>query len=328
MIVTIKRRTPGFTLLELLISITIASLISALVFNIFTQQRNTLHTVDVHEDIDVTTAIMLRQLAHDLAGVWQPISVTEKQKSNEGESSASGTFAQGGKVRELTFKPMTGAFVASQKNSQLHELTFITENPLHRFVSPLPYIPPKPQMVRVTYEFNNKQLLRSESVINIQSPGQITKTNPIVVADNISSIVCSFIYTITTDAEPKVEELPTWDSNQFFAALDTLKTKKNATIEIPKIPPLPSMVKLRVSLWDKLKTRQYTYSYLMPIPTAKFSYDAGSVVLRPPLPQPKPKPPTPAQQQAVPQILVNSPQRAQQFQNLTTALAKKLGLPQ
>ncbi len=107
----------GFTILELLISITIASLISALVFNIFQQQHNTLRAIDEHEDVDVSTAIMLRQLTHDLSGVWQPITVIEKQKITQGEgaTSASGTFAQGGKVRELTFKPMSGALISGQK---------------------------------------------------------------------------------------------------------------------------------------------------------------------------------------------------------------------
>ncbi len=185
-------------------------------------------------------------------------------------------------------------------------------------------------MVRVTYQFKNNQLLRSESVINLQNPSQITKTQPIVVADNISNMVCSFLYTSSTQKDGTIEESPTWDSNQFFAALDTRKKgdNKSQKIEIPKMPPLPSAIKVRITLFDRLKIRQHSYSTIIPIPTAPFTHDAGVMVLQPPLPQQKQNPLAQIKQGAVPQILVRTPQRAKQFQDLSLAAAKHIGMPQ
>lgn len=322
----------GFSALELLISIALAALLSTLIFNIFNQQHLTLRAVDEHEDIDTSTAITLRQLAHDLAGVWQPISVLEAKKTvekKEGEVEEPGAFAAGTKIRELTFKPLPNAFMATEKNGQLDELTFITENPLHRFVNPLPYIAPKPQMVRVTYQFKDKKLLRSESVVHLQSNATPPKTQPITVAENISSIVCTFIYTTSAEKEqaPIRHEQATWSSNLFFAALDQNKEKKKQPSEktpIPKIPPLPSMVKVRITLFDKPQLRQHSFSYLMPIPTATFAHQAGILILQPPVPKAQNKPPMAPAQPGMPQIFAKTPERLELMNKLTQGLANTL----
>ncbi len=331
-------QSPGLSVLELLISITLAALLSTLIFNIFYQQHNTILAVEEHEDVDVSTAVVLRQLAHDLAGVWQPISVTEAKKTVEKaegaqEQEKESTPVSGTKIRELTFKPLTNAFVATEKNNQLDELTFITENPLHRFVTPLPSVPPKPQMVRVMYQFKDKKLLRSEAVVNTKTGAQATKTQPIVVAENITSMVCTFMYTTSSDKEHVLNEQSNWDSNLFFASLLT-KTQKeqDKTAKqnpIPKIPPLPSMVKVRITLFDKLQRRQHSYSYLIPVPTATFAHQAGITILQPPMPKPKENNAPLAQLRqpgGMPQIFVRTPQRAQLMNNLTTGLSKAFGL--
>jgi len=253
---------PGFTLIELLAGLVISALLIISVSNLFYQLNMTVRSVETTVDLDQASVITLHQVSHDLEAAYMPALRTPVEK----EEKTTGTGTPG--------KPIERAFFASEKDKRFDQLTFITTSPLTRFVAPVANVLPKPQLVRVTYQLQERkekkgkeaiyELLRSEGEL-VQDPKK--KPRPLVVASNIKQCSFAFQYTTTVDVKPgqTQKSFMTWSSDAAF--------EQNA-----QLPPFPESVQFKVVLWDNSLETERGYELLIPIAC----YQQAILVQKPP----------------------------------------------
>ncbi len=154
---------PGYSLLELIIGIFLASMLA---ITLFQSVRNTTSTVELADDImdlDMRVAIFHHQFARDTIGIFVPSSYAEapadrdKHDTSKASEKTSPTPAPQQPVEKE--KPETDQnpaklpdklFYSVNEQGQLSEFTFITTNPVSVYEKAT-NVTVKPRMVRVQY---------------------------------------------------------------------------------------------------------------------------------------------------------------------------------
>jgi len=291
----------GFTLLELLIATLLASIVAGILFAALYQVNRFVPLIDSMTGVAERAALLNAQLERDLSGATVPLEFytrqpkkeepkqpgqaekkeqdEQKQNAQKKEKEAKSASAQ----QEEPKKPLEKVFYGVNKDGMLHQLSFITTNPLQVYWSEKSGSA-RPRMARVLYTLkpepatkkNAKKsyvLVRQESA-NLEfdaiASGQSAKE--MVVIDSIKS--CTVEYTSILVEEPQSDEQEeeeketgkkeqkeqqaTGKKRSVKKNLDWLD-KKEESEEKQKLPLMPSMVEFTIALWDAKKVRSHTY---------------------------------------------------------------------
>ena len=234
---------PGIILIEVMLALVISSMLAAsLLFSLY--QMNI--TQDAVTDL-VTTygkiAIVRHQLARDIMGAFVPVQFDAQQTAPEKEKQ----------------KPLDKIFYSVNKEGKLDTLTFITSNPMEVYWGKKSG-KPKPRIARVVYRVQPEKRRKNSYVLMRQEGSQLdfavykqdAKDAPRTyqVVDGIKDLVITY-FTKTKAEEKKPPEYKTakeWKEQQ--------KDKKIT---------LPSLVEVRLALWDSSYKREDTFVFTVPL---------------------------------------------------------------
>lgn len=273
----------GFSLIEVLIALSIASIIGIALFSSLDQMTRISNKVDTIIEDDDRMALLHNQLKKDLSGAFVPTQAVEqpidKDKKNK--------------------KPLEKVFYSSnsEKNT-LNTLTFITTNPLTSYGSS------KPRIARVVYKMvpqkeNGQQpsytLLRQQGPdLEYDTYKQDNKKNrSYAVAEQIKNLTIEYTTTKKSvqknDSKnpPELETVKEWDSDKNAPkekAQEETKKKENAATQKNQQSPqnpekkekeeriwLPLYATITITLWDARKKHEYTTQLIVPIVGSSFT---------------------------------------------------------
>lgn len=128
------RHRSGFTLIEVLIGILLASIMATALFALFDQVRLFIPRIDRYTDVYSKIAIANNQLERDFSGVCVPLEYTpKKDKKEEKPEVASDTKSPAAtqpEPKKKERKRLEKIFYSENAGDMLSELTCITTNPL------------------------------------------------------------------------------------------------------------------------------------------------------------------------------------------------------
>ena len=161
----------GFSLIELMVVLTISSGIALMLFQVYNQSMRILGRVDGIVSTDIRVFTFYDRFEKDVTGAFIPLigdlelakKMLEKhegdvrtQQLKQQEKSAEGSDKEKKSEKPQKVKPVTLAdiqvkrsFVCSQKDGKLSQLSFITNNPMEVYSEGSSVV--KPRIARVSY---------------------------------------------------------------------------------------------------------------------------------------------------------------------------------
>lgn len=282
-------KAPGFILIELLVSLLIASLLSIGMMNSLTMVFKTNDIMDGLMDTSAGAMRMQQQLERDLSGVIIPLSLIATDAS--GQTPLPGnqpgqTPAVPAPKKELVEQKNQQLFFATQKDKNTDVLTFITTNPLASFWSDTAG-QSKSRIARVVYRLepdkNNPplfRLMRQEGMdldFKQYESGAKKQIQALEVARGIKAFSLTFMVEDEPDKKeksdsnksvPGVAPTPTTPSAEpkktiTYKTLDEWRgeEKKDASTG-KKEPKIPRFVRLKLTLTDTKKKREENFEYI------------------------------------------------------------------
>lgn len=292
----------GFTLIELLIATVLASIVATILFSALYQVNRFVPLIDNMTGIVEKAALLNAQLERDLSGVTVPLEFYARQpkkdeqkknpeavKKEEAQKKEKEAQDKTKKEEEKPKPPLEKVFYGVNKDGMLHQLSFITTNPLQVYWSDKSG-GARPRMARVLYTLKpepSKQknakksyvLVRQESAnleFDALASGQSAKE--MVVIDGIKSCTVEYTSIITDDTQSAEQEEGEKETGQKESGAQNPQAKKRSVKKNPdwlgkkeeseekqKLPLVPSMVEFTVALWDAKKVRSRTYPFKIKI---------------------------------------------------------------
>jgi len=284
----------GFTLVEILIAMAIASFVIGLLFNGIFQANNMMKKNDSRIDMTQRAALVLHQFQKDIMGSFVPLEAQPKEKKAETTDSKSTTTASNpsqqpkktpSKKKKDT-KPLTKIFYGTTKNKNLDLLTFITNNILEIYWSDRAG-KARPKIARVVYrlvkdknEKDSYTLLRQESSKLDFDAFKLDTTKKIRAYELISGIKeLSVQYMVQEEKKEDKEkasqnEEPSEDKTnkqqepkkfKTSKIWDLEKEKKEDKEDKPEKRKVPNYVLIKIVLWDDVKESTETFNTTIPI---------------------------------------------------------------
>lgn len=280
---------PGFMLLELLVSMVIASMIALALFASFSQTNRAVYTVDNIVDVSYKQTVAINQLTKDISGAFIPVQGRKKKSQEEDKKQAQeneklkkeARASSSAKATADKKKPLTKIFYGTAKDGQLNVLTCITNN------STLEY---PIGMVRVVYRlvaeksFNPKKpayvLLRQESAIKLnfddfnpeQKEGGVRAYELI---GNVKKITVAYTAAVN---KPRNEPAAKATSNeqQFereYKVLNEWVMEEEQEKQYKDYTKIPFAVDVDLVLWDDRKEREHKVSFKIMLPNEVVEYE-------------------------------------------------------
>jgi prepilin-type N-terminal cleavage/methylation domain-containing protein len=297
-------KSAGFTLLELIIALAIAAMLSASL-TLFLSQSNT-YQIAVQNRASVYTRaiVFFHQFEKDLSGAHIPMQnkISEQQKKEKTEQAGKKPAIPEKKPaaakepetkKEEPIKPLSRVFYLEQKDNNMQQLTFITNNPLKVYWSSS-IGAPKPSIARVVYYLkpdpdhaNSFILMRQEGTdldISAYEQKAAKAVRAYEVIDGIQS--CSIRLVVIEHEQEKekektakeaAEKEPTktapkpTDTKAPFTTTEytswnwPLTEKKQTDGEKQPSSVLPHLVSLTLRLWDAQYDRTVECTYTITI---------------------------------------------------------------
>jgi prepilin-type N-terminal cleavage/methylation domain-containing protein len=284
----------GFTLIELLIATVLASIVATILFSALYQVNRFVPLIDNMTGVVERAALVNAQLERDLSGTTVPLEFYARQPKKEEQKQASETAKKeegqkkeqeakknaAEKKEEEPKKPLEKVFYGVNKDGMLHQLSFITTNPLQVYWSEKSG-GARARMARVLYTLKPEpttkkgakksyMLVRQESA-NLEFDAVASQSvKELVVIDGIKSCTVEYTSILTDGAQGEEEEEKeatqkeqkqegsSGKKRSVKKNIDWLDKKEEAQ-EKQKLPLIPSMVEFTLILWDAKKVRSRTY---------------------------------------------------------------------
>lgn len=289
---------PGFSLIEVLIALAIASIIGVALFTSITQMSRMSGRLDVIMHDDDRMAVIQHQLKKDLSGAFVPTQAVEQPADKDKKNK----------------KPLQKVFYSSLQEKNLNILTFITTNPL------MSYGNARPRVARVVYKLVAEKekgtapfytLYRQQgNDLDFEAYKQENaKNRAYPVAEHIKSLSVEFSTpkkspeksasepndqaTAKKSGAPAKKEnveweiVKEWDSDKFdtpekkeVPKKDTKSDTKNGDQQQQQKSQekekkerkwLPAFAKISITLWDENKKHEYSSQLIVPIVGASFT---------------------------------------------------------
>lgn len=276
----------GFTIIELLISMFIASILSVSLTN-YLNQVYTFQTIMTNIiDADTRANMVTSQLEADLMGIFVPFenlqtetdkekkeNTTEKNKPSQ-ETIIEASTRQEKKEKQI--QPYENIFLAQAKDKQLNVLSMISTNALNVYWSET-VGKPKPNITRIIYRIipdqNNKQSFmltrREQKNLNYQ-PYKDEKqlSDEYVLADGIKELIITYHAQPQPTDDQDAESITSTQQAKYIKAHIWQWPKKNVEQEQEKKEDiiLPNMVTLELILWNEQYNRSTPFTYAINIP--------------------------------------------------------------
>lgn len=280
----------GFSIIELLIAMAIASALSGTLFMLMRQSSTMTKTVDTVTDFSLRAEALVRVIERDISGSTIPLTymmqmIEKKQKQSkktpqptptQGEANAQeqsdSQLAENKKDQknELFGPEITKIYAATGDAKKLIQLTFITNNTLQGYWSSS-IGQAKPNIARISYILEQKKndagkllytLKRKESpALEMGAFEADAKNSFYVVADNISFFVCSYItLSAAEDGTVESEKSFSWNS-------DELQKKELENVESKELfySVVPRAVLISYTLAQEKGTATYSGEIIIPI---------------------------------------------------------------
>jgi hypothetical protein len=280
----------GFSLVEVLISSTMATLLSIALFLAWGQLQKTAVKVDNTISINDRILLLQRQFEQDFMGICLPIS-RPYIKSEEKEESAPPAAAPGEQKEPAASKKEKPKVVervfyaTTQIGDNLDILTFLTNNPMQVYWSDRAG-GARPRIARVQYTLKKDESKKDkkDSYTLYRQEGY---TLDIDRFDKENKDAIRSYALITGIKELKLTywqevQKKTLRQAQGDRADEGEKSKNEITKDIKKISiwdlekekpvkdvfirPIPTMIKIELNIWDMQKKKSYAYASMIPVP--------------------------------------------------------------
>jgi len=270
-------------LIELIVATLIASMVSTVLLTALYQGNKVQAFVDDLISTSERIGIIANQLERDLAGSFVPIQAEQgdiEEALSAAEKSDISQTAQGGQKegQKKQAKPIEKIFYSTNKNGMLDTLSFVTNNPLVVFVGKdVGTI--KPKVVRVQYTVKPEQGTKDSYALFRQEGNELDladykNVRPYEIIGGIKKITVSFTARLEKKEEKKTEQKsqenqkvsyeykvqPEWISEQ------KKDQKQSDKKQEPEFPRIPYAVEFKITLWDKLHTKDEEFTIVCEIP--------------------------------------------------------------
>lgn len=252
----------GFVLLEILITMLIAGLLSTGLLTTIFQVQRVQQTVNTITSVYGRVAILQNQMEREVMGAFVPAQVDMIQTTT---------------VKKDQPRPLQKIFYSMGKGNggRLDILTFITANPLTIFVG-VKDSKLKPRVARVVYRLlpdklrkNSYVLMRQEGTTSLDfekyTPDAQGEFRAFAVIDGIQNLVVRYV---TIEQEPSEDQKKMKRVYKKSSEWQSEKKKDDASkTEIQKKEPirLPHQVEIEISLWDTAFEQTHTFQLIIPI---------------------------------------------------------------
>ncbi len=255
---------PGFVLVEIIISVLIASFLSIGLLTTIVQINRVQQTINTITNVNGRIAILQNQMERDIMGAFVPAQIDTIQTST---------------LKQDQQKPLEKIFYGTNKGNggRLDVLTFITSNPLEVFHG-VKNIKLKPRVARVVYRLvpderrkNSYILQRQEGTSDLvfekyktDSTGEL---RPFAMIDDIQDLTIKYVVIEQSSAEDTKQTKRTykkssaWQSEQKKAPTAAQEQKSQQKEPIR----LPNYLEVTVSLWNSTFDATRTFNLVMPI---------------------------------------------------------------
>ncbi len=266
-----KYKSQGYVLLELLISLVIAGMISAALIAAIMQLTDVDKATDNLTSIYGRLAIFQNQMQRDIMGAfvptqYNPLHIPKDPKATDDKE-------------PQKIQPLEKIFIGtSQENTaQFESLTFITDNPLQIFAG-VKNAAIKPRIARVVYRLlpgkrkHSFTLWRQEGSTDLHfekykqdAQGEF-RSFPLI--DGIREMTIHYL--LTEQASKKKDEKESEVSyvhkrQTSWKDQEEKKDQKKYPGASPPYPKLPHAVEIELSLWDIALASYKTYTMTIPI---------------------------------------------------------------
>lgn len=246
----------GFTPLEIMIALAIATLLGGLLMQSLYQLTNTMARVDQISTLDMRVIVFKNLLEKEFAGAFVPQLVPIEQEEKKVEIASKNSEK---KEDKKTVTPEK-AFYSQNSNGQLQLLTFITSNPL-----PV-YNMAKAHVARIVYTLQADNslpgtflLLRKEISDIMQKEYEGAKS--FVIITGIKSLTVEFLAAPepnkNKEQKPQEKEIT---EKKVFKKFDTWGQQQSEQQE-QTLPALPQFISIELVLYNQNKTES-TYRFM------------------------------------------------------------------
>lgn len=277
-------KSPGFMLLELLVSVLISSMLAIALFAAFGQTNRAVQTVDRMVDVSYKETVAIHQLTKDISGAFIPTQGRKKQSASGGKEDEKVKKEAQAKLPEQKKekKRLTKIFYGTTKDEQLNVLTCITNNSTLEY--PL-------GVVRVVYRlmpetpFNAKKpsyvLMRQESGSKLDfndfNPEQ--KENGVrayALIGNVKKLSVAYTAAINksqTTGSAKAPESKEQSIEREYKVLNEWIMEDEQEKQYKEYTKIPYAIDIDCVLWDDRKEREYKVSFKIMLPNEAVEYE-------------------------------------------------------
>lgn len=259
------KNKPGFSLIELMISLLISAMIISGLFSTLYQIGQTQTSLNTVTDVHQKAAILFSHLERDIMGSFIPEQVDPIKLPKK-------SAAVNVPTTENKVKPIDKVFYGkSRDDKNLEQLTFITSNALQVYAG-IKNSKQKPRTARVVYRLEPQKGVKESFVFSRQegadlnyelyrATSQKKRVAPIyTMIDNIASLSITYLTpaaqkekTVGVDQKIEYKKTKKWNSE--------IKQEKNNQISYK----LPEFVEISLVLWDMAHEKKFDFSYTVPI---------------------------------------------------------------
>ena len=254
---------PGFSLIEILVALTISSFVMQMVFTTISLLQKSARRYNELIASDSQQEMLFGQLQKDISGMVIPIYgfvASSKDKPEEQQKKQEQYNAQYGLQIEI-------------ENERLKSLSFVTTSVLGS------YGVFKPRLARVRYlltpEENSSyfKLLRQESaelsLADFEKDNDKNKNFSHTIALGIKTCAINCTLIMQQDGKKKIEEVSSWSFAEQMKKQQKESPQKEGSERIEKKIELPSIISLKGSFVDETSKHEYpfNYSFFVPIDT-------------------------------------------------------------
>lgn len=287
----------GFTLIELMVAMFMASIVSLALFTALSQSLNIQKIVDDFLYLTAHEYMIHNQLSIDLMGAFVPIkgekaaqSHNSSKKSQNSSAQPTPTKSAQGSAPEKKEKPLEKVFLGTEKKSMFDTLTFITRNPLIIYWSESSGHA-KAKRARVIYRLEIEEGEKEESYKLTRQEGaelvakkydsKETNARKQTVATGIKSMQLSYLFSFSQEDQEKKKET---QHNAKEAEKTSQKSNPRSKITFKTInhwnsddnnqyketkTAIPDFVQITTELWDKQRKKSRTITTTVPLVSIK-----------------------------------------------------------
>lgn len=267
----------GFSLIEVLVAMFIASMLAIILFSVFFQSNRTVKIIDNIIDIDMQAVVATHQLEKDISGAFVPRSKKKQKKKEEEPPQEQKVEDSEPKFQEKKSppqKPLQKIFYGVQKDNMFGLLTFISSNSLATYWSDR-VGSARPKIVRVIYKLEEDsesegdkksyRLMRKESPhLDFKKAHEDQKNHSYELVSGIKSMDLEYI-SIEEDRDPENEQAPPKKSVQQSKVWNKEKEEQGEEGKTKKVKKIPNYVRVTFLLWDNQKESSQSFTVMIPI---------------------------------------------------------------